>query len=192
MARTPGIERIGTALPPSALPPPPDLSKRQSDLDLEIVRVLIGVDPQEVLDKYADAQENAGKIREEISMVSAELADLKARHWGSGTNPSHFDMERKELLSRVMIRILENMEASGEKRPTEKVLEAMAHGDKEYTRFLEDGRVERRDMERLQERLGAAHRRLETAQGVIEYYRMAHKSVDSLIYFATQNRRNGA
>ena len=44
---------------------------------------------------------------------------------------------RKKLLSVVMLRIRDSMLSGGEKAPTEKVLDAMAHADKQYGEWLD-------------------------------------------------------
>jgi hypothetical protein len=50
---------------------------------------------------------------------------------------------RKKVLSLAMLRIRNDYLNRGEKAPTEKVLDAMAHADKDYTRWLDQQVIDR-------------------------------------------------
>lgn len=50
---------------------------------------------------------------------------------------------RKKILSLAMLRIRNEYLNNGEKAPTEKILDAMAHADKDYVRWLDQQIIDR-------------------------------------------------
>jgi hypothetical protein len=56
---------------------------------------------------------------------------------------------RKKVLSLVMLRIRDELIAKGEKPPTEKVLDALAHADKQYTEWLDRHVIKRAEWLKL-------------------------------------------
>jgi hypothetical protein len=171
------------------LPPLPDLGKYSDDV-LDVVQITVGTDPQPVLDLYLAAQKQAGKIREELAEIGSRLASHKARYWGNGTNPSFFDIDRKNLLARISERIRNDRLGRGEK-VTEAALESAAHADRDYLDFIDRERVGRLEMELLQVRHSGVRDRLETAMGVVSYYDKAIRLTEELIRFARGELRNG-
>jgi hypothetical protein len=152
---------------------------------MDTVRVLVGTNPQDVLDLYLAAQKKAGQIREKISAVATELADYKARFWSSGTSPSHYDTERKALLAELR----EKVRARSTERKTVDAIDDEARTDRRYREFIEEGGQERWQMERLQAQVSSLHRELETALGVVEYYSKAHQASQSMIWFAREENK---
>lgn len=86
---------------------------------------------------YADEQSYG------VEPLDNLIAGLQEREeeWAYGSalfGPGGFANDvRKKVLSLVMLRIRDEMINKGEKAPTEKVLDAMAHGDKQYTEWLD-------------------------------------------------------
>lgn len=77
---------------------------------------------------------------EPLDELLAEL-DAEEDAWADGG--ALFDVGgfandvRKSMLSVVLLRIRDEILSKGEKSPTEKVLEAMAHADKQYKEWLD-------------------------------------------------------
>jgi hypothetical protein len=166
------------------LPPPPDLDRYREET-VETVRALIGINPQEVLDLYLASQQRAAKVRDRITEVSSELASYKARYWASGQGSSFSDLDRKALLARLM--------QEERNRRTSKVtvaeLEDYAHSHRQYLEYLKAEEKGRWEMERLQAQLSGLRNDLETALGVVEYYSKAHKSCESMVWFAREENK---
>lgn len=80
---------------------------------------------------------------EEIQAELQESSDEWARGaalYGSFGLGEHV---RKKVLALALLRIRNDYLNRGEKAPTEKVLDAMAHGDKDYVRWLDQQIIER-------------------------------------------------
>ena len=170
--------------PPPGLPPAPDLEKYR-EVTVETVRAIIGVNPQDVLDLYLEAQQRAAKIRDQITEVSSELASYKARYWANGQGSSFSDLDRKALLSSLM-------QEERDRRTTKVTvaeLEDHAHSHRRYLEYLKAEEKGRWEMERLQAQLAGLRNKLETALGVIEYYSKAHKSIDGMLWFAREENK---
>jgi hypothetical protein len=166
------------------MPAPPDLDRYRADSPVETLRALIGTNPQDVLDLYLAAQQRAGLIRDRITEVSAELASYKARHWASGQGSSFSDLERKALLAGLM------QEERGRRgKVTVAELEDHAHSHLDYLDYMRSEERGRWEMERLQAQLVGLRNNLETALGVVEYYAKAHKSTDSMVWFAREESK---
>ncbi len=74
---------------------------------------------------------------------------------------------RKKILSVVMLRIRDALLNSGDKAPTEKVLDAMAHADKQYTQWLDRQVVARAEWLRLDAQRDAIEMRCNRGQALL-------------------------
>lgn len=170
-------ERVATRAPP------PDFGIQVPDLDryteetVGITRVVIGVNPDEVMEKYRLAQERAADLRRKAAKVEGLLASYKARHWTAGTSPSHYDQERKALLHRI---IQDEKRARGGKGALND-LDSWAHAQKDYTDFIRAGREERHKMEMLAADLSAINKEIESALGAVAYFDKAARMVEEMI-----------
>jgi hypothetical protein len=161
----------------------PDLERHRNETG-ETVRALIGIDPQTVLDLYLAAQQKAAGIRERIAEVSSELATYKARYWGGDSAPS--EQERKAVLARLRKRVRDEAHPN---KLTVDAVDDLARSTPQYRDYLHGEQEGRLRMELLQAELSREHGKLETALGVVEYYAKAHKSCDSLVWFAREENK---
>ena len=87
-----------------------------------------------------------------MDQLIRELDDIK-EEWSEGGalfGAGGFANDvRKKVLSIVMLRIRDELISKGEKPPTEKVLEAMAHADRQYTEWLDRHVVKRAEWLKL-------------------------------------------
>lgn len=169
---------------PRGLGPPPNLDRFKEQTE-EVVRAVVGVNPQQVLDLYLAAQQKAGKIREEIAEVSSLLVSLRARYWTISTNPSHFDIQRKILLKQLSEEIRQE-----EGKMSDARADAKAHAHPDYIDFIQREEKGRLEMEFLLQKQAALQDKLETALGVVEYYAKAHQSCQSMIWFAREENKH--
>lgn len=138
---------------------------------------MVGVDPRDTLAKLREAQQVTAGLRKRIAEKKAELASYKARYG----YPSHWEHERKALLSRLMNNERIKHQIRSEKF-TESALESQAHAHEEYRSFLSDGLRDRQVMERLDAEVARLHGEIETAEAVEVYYERHCRLNDSLIY----------
>jgi hypothetical protein len=92
---------------------------------------------------------------EPMDQLLAQL-DATEDEWSHGSalfGPGGFANDvRKKVLSIVMLRIRDEILNKGEKAPTEKVLDAMAHADKQYVEWLDRQVVARAEWVKLDAR----------------------------------------
>jgi hypothetical protein len=143
------------------------------------LEAVLGLDPRTTLDKLRDAQKETSTLQGQRAEVLAELASYEARY----SYPSHWEHERKALLSRLVESRRMEMAGRGEKI-TEAGLDSYAHAHDEYRSFLGESRRERTRMEELKARLARLNAQVETAKGVEEYYSRHARLNESLVYFS--------
>jgi hypothetical protein len=158
--------------------PPPDPRAAESASRLE---ALIGVDPRETLDKLRDAQQETAKLRRREAEVVANLATYEARF----SHPSHWEHERKALLSRLSGYERSRLLTLGVKF-TEAMLDEYGHAHGEYRDFLDQGKRERERMEALRAELSEVRGRIEIAKGVEVYYERHCRLNDSLVWHSSK------
>jgi hypothetical protein len=172
--------------PPPGLPPAPDLNRYDRQTH-DVVRVVVGTNPQEPLDLYLGAQKEAARIRDDMREVDALLASHKARYWAAGTSPSFYDVDRKALLARLKHQL--RADYTGVK-VTNDALDDEAHAHREYRDFIDREREGRLEMEVLQKKMSGLQSKLETALGVIAYYDRAIRLTEEMVRFARTERAN--
>jgi multidrug resistance efflux pump len=116
------------------------------------------------------------------------MSQLKARH--DGYQSSHFDYQRKKLLSQLAEDERAKYQSRGEKPPSDASLDKFAHAHAQYARFLDDGLAERRELERLRAKLDQMHGELETALAVVTYYDKELRINEEVIRFARGEQAN--
>lgn len=87
-----------------------------------------------------------------VEEIQAQLADT-TDEWARGAalygSFGFADHVRKKVLALAMLRIRNDFLNRGEKAPTEKILDAMAHADRDYTRWLDQQVIDRANWLRL-------------------------------------------
>lgn len=147
----------------------------------ERMESMVGVDPRQTLDLLRDAQRETSKMRAQEAQVLAKLATYRARF----SYPSHWEHERKALLSRLSAHERDRAGAAGEK-VTESYLDEYAHSHGEYRSFLKEAQQERERMEVLEAEAKALHGKIETAKGVETYYERHARLNDGLIWHSAR------
>lgn len=147
----------------------------------ERMESMVGVDPRTTLDKLREAQQETSRLRAREAEVKAKLATYKARYG----YPSHWEHERKALLSRLSAHERDRANNAGEK-VTESYLDEYAHSHGEYRSFLKEARQERERMEQLEAEAAELHGKIETAKGVETYYERHARLNDGLIWHSAR------
>jgi len=156
---------------------PPPNAQYQADVAAKLEAVM-GLDPRTTLDKLREAQQQtSAKMREKAEVV-AELASFEARY----SYPSHWEHERKAMLSRLVEHRRNELHSRGEKI-TEGALDSYAHAHDEYRSFLNEARRERNRMQDLKARMARLNADIETYKGVEEYYSRHARLNESLVYY---------
>jgi aspartokinase len=161
-------------------PPPQRGNTMESGYSADVsarLEAMVGVDPRTTLDKLRAAQEETSRLRAQAAEVKAKLAMYEARY----AYPSHWEHERKALLSRLASHERDRVQSRGEK-VTESYLDEYAHSHDEYRSFLREAKRERERMEDLRAELSEIHGKIETAEGVETYYERHARLNDSLVY----------
>lgn len=102
------------------------------------------------------------------------LAELEANaeawaHGGALFGAGGFaNDQRKKVLSIVMLRIRDEFLQKGEKPPTEKILDAMAHADKRYTRWLDEQTIKRAEWLKLDAERDAIAMKVNRGQSLLK------------------------
>jgi dihydropteroate synthase len=141
---------------------------------------LVGVDPRQTLDLLREAQQETARLRDEEAKVAGLLATYRARF----SYPAMWDHERKNLLARLAAGERERL--AGVRKFSEAYLDEYARAHSEYQRFLEMGRKDREEMERLDALLSAIRGRIEVAKGVETYYSEHVRLNNSLIFHSAR------
>lgn len=102
------------------------------------------------------------QLQEERSVLVAKVAPLRAMFGMFGG----FDPRRKVLLS---IATLRQRNEAGEKKPTDKVLDAMAHADEMYTDWLDHTEVARGEWIVLEDQIAILTERIQRDNALIRY-----------------------
>lgn len=160
----------------------PDITRISGETQA-IVRVVIGTNPQEPLDKYGLAQDAVSEARKRQQELQSEIAQLKARYWSSGTNPSQFDLERKILLAEITEAERTRLLSEGQK-VTESGLESFAHASPKYKTFVEQAGKDRITLEVKMADLGKHNNAVAAALGAVDYYEKAVRISEEYLRFA--------
>ena len=104
-------------------------------LDAEVVRP---IESRAEVDSLGDLQQRRRALL-------AQLAPLKALHGHNGL----WDNKRKQMLEAIKVRVRMTLEADG-KKGTDAAVDALAHADEQYARFIDAGITDRIDYLTLQ------------------------------------------
>jgi len=140
-------------------------------------QAVLGFDPHDTLDKLRAAQQATAFLRKEEARLAAEVASYRARF----AYPSHFEHERKAMLSRLTESFRREAQVGNEKI-TNGQLDSMAHANTEYQGFLGEAYRQRQTLERLEADLIRVRGEIETARGVEVYYERLARTNESLIF----------
>lgn len=119
------------------------------------------VNPQEL--EAAHGAEPMDELLQELSEITEEWAEGGAL-FGAGGFANDV---RKKMLSIVMLRLRDDMLSKGEKAPTEKVLDAMAHADKQYVDWLDRHVIRRAEWLKLDMKKTAIEMRANRGQSLL-------------------------
>lgn len=115
----------------------------------------------EVLTVQARA-ERCFALSQELRALEREMAPLTARYGTFGS----FEHERKILLSQLIGALLAS---AGEKKPTDKVLDAAAHADARYVALIDAAYAARQRLAELQGEQGHLDRSWRTENQMLYY-----------------------
>lgn len=149
---------------------------------VKIVQVTVGTNPQEPLDKFALAQDRVAELRRRATRTEAEVAQLKARYWGNGANPSQFDLERKRLLAELDIAERDRANLAGEKL-TEPKVDAAIHAHPRYVALVEKAANDRAVLASKLVSLREAEDDVAAALGAVAYYEKAVRLAEEFLRF---------
>lgn len=120
------------------------------------------------LENVADMEMSFGA--EPLDKLLAEL-DSTEKEWSEGAAlfaaGGFANDVRKKILSIVILRIRDELLMKGEKAPTEKVLDAMSHSDKQYVEWLDRQVIARASWLALDSRRNAILLRVNRGQSLL-------------------------
>ncbi len=118
--------------------------------------------------KGSTVEQDAGV--DPIELLIHQLSETE-EEWARGSalfGPGGFANDvRKKILSVVMLRIRDKLLSDGEKAPTEKVMDAMAHADRQYVAWLDRQVIARADWLRLDAQRDAIEMRCNRGQALL-------------------------
>ena len=89
--------------------------------------------------------DSLGDLHARRRTLLAQLGPLKALHGHNGL----WDNKRKQMLEAIKVRVRMTLEADG-KKGTDAAVDALAHADEQYARFIDAGITDRIDYLTLQ------------------------------------------
>lgn len=108
---------------------------------------------------------------EPLSDLLTELEGT-AEEWAHGASlfgaGGFANDQRKKVLSIVMLRIRDEILEKGEKAPTEKVLDALAHADKQYVDWLNQHIIKRAEWLKLDATRSQVEMRVNRGQSLLK------------------------
>lgn len=143
----------------------------------------IGLDLPGLLKELESIPRRIYRLRKKIAPLKAEMKLLQSRYESKGRSPSHYDLERTILLSKLK----EDARAIYKRNPefrqtnagkqvievrqelTDGRAEDIAHGSPSYTAFVEQGEADRRRIAELGKEIGEHYNVIEGLKGREKY-----------------------